>query len=44
MNKEILLFINNKHIKNLIITPIVEPISRINDFPCEIHNVLYVSY
>ena len=26
-------FINNRHIRNLIITPIVDPISNIYDFP-----------
>lgn len=36
--------INSKHIKTLVIAPIVEPMSSINDFPCTIHNVLYVSY
>ena len=33
INNEIEVFINNRHIKNLIITPIIEPISNITDFP-----------
>lgn len=35
---------NNKQIIYLNVTPTIEPISNINDFPCEMHKVLYVSY